>query len=397
MRKIFISGFLWAIFLFASIYAYSQRIETVNGVRVVHNEKIGRPDKNPGISIQLIRKIGDINTTDENLAFNYPSDIAMDASGSIYVLDSANNRIQKFGKDGKYLATFGRKGQGPGEFFNPDSIDIDANGIFYILDSSQNRIQTMTPEGAGSQTIRFMDRALYKLRCLKSGLLAVKSALLYNSFDDKSRLPKLVKLLDQNGKVQKSFVDGVDFGNGVTSVMANYFDYAVDKNDNFGLSYDYQNRIEKYAPDGKLLWKADRPLNYASGVLKKGKIEMDSSGGGTVIQPEMNACSAGIAIDDKGRVWVVTLNRQLRKEEKTITSTTSRRGGAGISTISLKTKGNVDLRTTDAYKLEIFDLDGVLLGGIPLTHFVNSIRIIGDNLILLDQERGVTFYQYKIH
>jgi hypothetical protein len=254
----------------------------------------------------------------------------------------------------------------------------------------------MTPEGAGNQTIRFMNRALYKLRCLKSDLLAVKSALLYNSFDDKSKLPKLVKLLDRDGKAHKSFADAVDFGDGVTSVMASFFDYAVDKNDNFGLSYDYQNRIEKYTRDGKLLWKADRPLNYASGVLKKGKIEMDSSGGGTVIQPEMNACSAGIAIDDKARVWIVTLNRQLRKEEKTITSTTSRRDGAGISTISVKTKGNVDLRTTDAYKLEIFNPDGVLLGEIPLTHFVNSIRIIGDNLFLLDRERGVTFYQYKI-
>jgi len=135
----------------------------------------------------------------------------------------------------------------------------------------------------------------------------------------------------------------------------------------------------------------------ASGVLKKGKIEMDSCGGGTVIQPEMNACSAGSAIDDKGRVWVAALNRQLRKEEKIMTSTTSRGGRASISTISLKTKGNVDIRTTDAYKLEIFDPDGVLLGEIPLTHFVNSIRIIGDNLFLLDQERGVTFYQYKIH
>ena len=385
---------LSAIFL-ASIFVASQKIETVNGGCIVHNVKRGKLGSKLGVSIQLIRKIGDIDAADKNLAFNYPFDIAMDTSGTIYVLDSSNNRIQKIGMDGKYLATFGRRGQGPGEFFNPDSMDINTNGVFYILDSSQNRIQTMTPEGRGNQTIRFMDRALYKLRCLKSGLLAVKSALFYNSFDNKSKLPKLIKLLDQEGKAQKSFVDGVDFGDGVTSFMGNDFDYAVDKNDNFCVSYSYQNRIEKYLPDGKLLWKADRPLNYATGVLKRGKIEMNSAGGGTVIQPEMNACSAGIAIDDKGRAWVVTLNRQLRKEEKIMT-TTSRGGGGGISTLSLKTKGNVDLRTTDAYKLEIFDPDGVLLGDILLTQFVNSIRIIGDSLFLIDRERGVTVYQYRI-
>jgi len=396
MKKAFTIGFWGVIFLFASVYAYSQKIETIDGVRVVHNEKGGKLGNKPGVSIQLIKKIGDIDTEDENLAFNYPSDIAVDASGNIYVLDSANNRIQKFGPEGKYLATFGRKGQGPGEFYNPDSIDIDANGFFYVMDTYQNRIQTMTPEGAGDRTIKLMDRFLHKLRCLKSGLLAVKGTLLYNSFDDKTKPPKLIKVLDQEGKILRSFVDAVNYGDGITSVMANSFDYAVDKNDNFCLSYAFQNQVEKYAADGKLLWKSDRPLNYGSGVLKKGKMERMSSGGMSISSPEMNICSAGIAVDDKSRMWVVTLSRQLRKEEKVQTSSMIVGGVGGISNVSRKTEGNTDLRTTDAYKLEIFDPDGVLLGEIPLTHFVNSIRIIGDNLFLLDQERGVTFYQYRI-
>jgi DNA-binding beta-propeller fold protein YncE len=398
MKKAFTIGFWGAVFLFASVLAYSQKIETINGVRVVHNEKGGKLGNKPGVSIQLIKKIGDVDTTDENLAFNYPSDIAMDASGNIYVLDSANNRIQKFDPEGKYLATFGRKGQGPGEFYNPDSIDIDANGFFYVMDTYQNRIQTMKAEGAGDRTIKLMDRFLHKLRCLKSGLLAVKSTLLYNSFDDKARPPKLIKVLDQEGKILRSFADAVNFGDGITSSMANAFDYVVDKNDNFCLSYTYQDQVEKYALDGKLLWKADRPLNYASGVLKKGKMERVSSGGMNISSPEVNICSAGIAVDEKSRMWVVTLSRQLRQEEKVRTSSmiVSGGGGGGVSNVSRKTEGNTDLRTTDAYKLEIFDPDGVLLGEIPLTHFVNSIRIISDNLFLLDQERGVTFYQYKI-
>jgi hypothetical protein len=396
MKKAFAIGFWGAIFLFASVYAYSQKIEIIDGVRIVHNEKGGKWGNKPEISIKLLRTIGDIDTEDENLAFNYPSDIAMDASGNIYVLDSANNRIQKFGPEGKYLATFGRKGQGPGEFYNPDSIDIDANSFFYVMDTYQNRIQTMKAEGAGDRTIKLMDRFLHKLRCLKSGLLAVKGTLLYNSFDDKAKPPKLIKILDQEGKILRSFVDAVNYGDGITSVMANSFDYAVDKNDNFCLSYAFQNQVEKYAADGKLLWKADRPLNYGSGVLKKGKMERVSSGGMNISSPEMNICSAGIAVDDKSRMWVVTLSRQLRKEEKVQTSSMIVGGVGGISNVSRKTEGNTDLRTTDAYKLEIFDSDGVLLGEIPLTHFVNSIRIIGDNLFLLDQERGVTFYQYRI-
>ena len=168
--------------------------------------------------------------------------------------------------------------------------------------------------------------------------------------------------------------------------MANAFEYAVDRNDNFCLAYVFQNRVEKYTADGKLLWRADRPLNFTPGFW-----------GADLSAAEMNICSAGIAVDVTRRIWVVTLERPLRKEEKVEKSTINLKPRAGGATsISRITTGNTDLRTTDSYKLEIFDADGILLGGIRLTHFVDAIRIIGDNLFLLDQVRGVTFYHYKI-
>ncbi|MCK7541190.1 MAG: biotin/lipoyl-binding protein [Marinilabiliales bacterium] len=40
--------------------------------------------------------------------------------------------------------------------------------------------------------------------------------------------------------------------------------------------------------------------------------------------------------------------------------------------------------------------DGVLLGEIPLTHFADVLRVAGDSLFLIDRERGVTVYQYRI-
>jgi hypothetical protein len=385
-RKIFTASRWGTILLFASICAFSQTIETIGGVRTVHNVKGGKLGDKPGVSIQLIRKIGDIDTLDENLAFYFPSDIAMDAPGNIYVLDSANHRVQKFSPEGTYLATFGRRGQGPGEFYNPDSFDIDAHGFFYVMDAYQNRIQTLTPAGAGDKTIGLIDASLQKLRCLKSGFLAVKSSLLPYSFMDKAAPPKLIKVLDREGKLLRSFVDAVDYGDGIKSVLANAFEYAVDGNDNFYLAYAFQNKVEKYNADGKLLWRADWPLNFIPG-----------SWGADFAAAEMNICSAGIAVDIKRRIWVVTLEKPLRKEEKVEKSTfgfKSRTSGA--TTISRVTKGNTDLRTCDSYKLEIFDTDGILQGGIRLTHFVDGIRIIGDNLFLLDEVRGVTFYQYKI-
>lgn len=378
---------LWGtIFLFTSICAFSQTTEIINGVRTVHNIKGGKLADKPGISIRLIRKIGDIDTLDENLAFNYPSDLVLDASGNIFVLDSANHRIQKFSPEGTYLATFGRRGQGPGEFYNPDSFDIDTHGNIYVMDGYQSRIQTLKPSGEGDSTISLFDDTLHKLRCLKSGLLAVQGSLLPYSFQDKTGPPKLIKVFDQKGKLLRSFVDAVNYYVGTKSALANAFDYAVDQNDNFYLAYAFHNKVERYTADGNLLWRADWPMNFGP-----------STWGADFSVKEMNVCSAGIAVDSKNRIWVVTLERPLRKEEtlkKTILWGKSREGGQ-IS-ISRIAKGNTDLRTSDSYKLEIFDTDGILLGGIPLTHFVDGIRIIGDNLFLLDQVRGVTYYHYKI-
>jgi hypothetical protein len=69
---------------------------------------------------------------------------------------------------------------------------------------------------------------------------------------------------------------------------------------------------------------------------------------------------------------------------------------SGERTIGYKVQGNTDVQKTDAYKLEIFDPEGVLLGEIPADIFVDGIFIYGDRLFLLDKLRGTKFYEYKI-
>jgi hypothetical protein len=109
----------------------------------------------------------------------------------------------------------------------------------------------------------------------------------------------------------------------------------------------------------------------------------------------MNRCASGAALDGQGRLWVVTMSRQLRDNEKVQTSMQMTMGSGGQSA-SQKNTGAVDLRNTDAYKLEVFDAEGVLLGSIPVSIFVDGIYIKGDRLFLLDKVRGVQFHEFKI-
>ena len=377
----------------------AQKIETVDGVRVVHNEKGGSWGKSPKVSLDLVRKIGDVDTEDENVAFHYPSDIAVDKEGNIYVLDSGNTRIQKFGPDGKYLATIGRKGQGPGEFISPSGLDLDEDGNLVVTDTAQSRLHVIIGGGKDVKSIVLKDEPIYGVRSLGAGGYIGRASTYSfprrNQPEKKIGEMQLFRKLDPDGRVTASFGELADFGEALTSATGNASEFDVDARDAIAASFNAQNRIEKYGPDGKLLWRADRPLNYGTAVKKKGSIER-SGGSISMSAPEMNVCSKGIAVDGRGRAWVVTLQRQLKKEEEVQTSMRSVGGPGGINNVTIKTEGNTELRTTDAFKLEVFAEDGVLLGEIPLTHFVDVIRIFGDSLLLIDRERGVTVYQYRI-
>lgn len=388
----------WAVLAFTSAAA-AQKIETVDGVRHVHNEKGGLWGKAPKVSLELVRKIGDIDTEDENVAFNYPADVAVDKDGAIYVLDAANARIQKFGPDGKYLATIGRKGQGPGEFIFPDAISFDKDGNLVVADSAQNRVHVIIGGGRDVRSIVVKEELVREVRPLASGDFAAKgSTYAFPRRDQPAKKPdemRLFRRIAGDGRTVGSFGLLTDFGETMTTAIGNGTAYDVGGEDSLYVSFNAQNRIERYGPDGALVWRADRPLSYSTEVKKKGKI--DTSGGGfSSSGPEMNSCSVGIAVDGKGRSWIVTYARQLKKEEQVQTTMMMVGGRGGASSVSVKTEGNTDLRTTDAFKLEIFDPDGVLLGEIPLTHFADVIRVFGDRLFLIDRERGVTVYEYRI-
>jgi sugar lactone lactonase YvrE len=369
----------------------TQEIETVDGVRVVHNKEGGKWGENLPIKIELVRTIGDIYTMDENLAFNSPSDLVMDDAGNMYILDAGNDRIQKFDPEGKILASFGREGQGPGEFQSPASLDIDADGNLVVADWRARKIQIFSTEGRLLQTITMTKTPLSRVYALNSGLLATVGTLGYDiEGKGKEPLPKLIRLLDELGNIEREFGDMFDYKHRMLNQKGNSFHFVVDDNDFIYLSFSYQNRIDKYSPEGKLLWKTDRVLDFSTKPLDKGKIERTATSK-SFYSPRMNSVSEGLAVDSKGRTWVVTFKRQIKEEEQVYTITRS--SGAGSTT---ETKGNTDLQETDMYALEIFDADGVLLGEIPLNIFVDEIYIMNDSLFLLDQMRGVKYYQYKI-
>ena len=92
--------------------------------------------------------------------FQYPTGIAVDYYGNIYVADSGNNRIQKFFSDGSIATEWGSKcdmssgagcidsdgtsgplSSGDGQFSGIGDIAVDSLNNVYALDYGNDRIE----------------------------------------------------------------------------------------------------------------------------------------------------------------------------------------------------------------------------------------------------------------
>lgn len=92
-----------------------------------------------------LRTIGKRGT--ENGEFNFPTNIALDSGGNLYVVDTANFRVQIFDPEGNFVRTFGQLGDLPGTFTRPKGIALDSEDNVYVVDAAFQNIQIWNKEG----------------------------------------------------------------------------------------------------------------------------------------------------------------------------------------------------------------------------------------------------------
>lgn len=132
------------------------RVDGAGNIYVVDedNDRIQKFDSN-GTYISQFGGYGTIEISGSNAdgKFNAPRDMAQDSQGNIYVADGSNNRIQKFDKNGNFIAKWGANGgdgsngTGNGEFDFPESIVIDSSDNIYVGEANNYRVQKLDKNG----------------------------------------------------------------------------------------------------------------------------------------------------------------------------------------------------------------------------------------------------------
>ena len=103
--------------------------------------------------------------------FSNPIGMAVDGSGNVYVVDTSNQRVQKFDSDGAFLRTWGKGvipgggtgfeictaatlpctaglvGGGAGEFDRPTRVEVDGSGNVYVVEQFNHRVQKFATDG----------------------------------------------------------------------------------------------------------------------------------------------------------------------------------------------------------------------------------------------------------
>lgn len=101
----------------------------------------------PGAALEPELTIGAFEGED-HFMFGQVRSLAVGPDGAIYVMDGQVPALRKYAPDGRYLATFGREGGGPGEYKSPDGglVALD-DGRVILRDPGNARLQVYAATG----------------------------------------------------------------------------------------------------------------------------------------------------------------------------------------------------------------------------------------------------------
>jgi uncharacterized protein YjiK len=261
-------------------------------------------------------------------SLSYPSSVAVDAAGNVYIADTYNSRVRKVSSSGTITTvagngTSGFSGDGgpatSARLRDPQGVAVDAAGNLYIADSSNNRVRKVSASGtittiAGTGSPGFFGNGLPGTRAFlygPSGVAVDTAGNLYIADSSNNRVRKV----STSGTITTVAGNGSsghwgDGGTATNAGLASPWGVAVDAAGNLYIADSDNHRVRKVSMSGTI-----------TTIAGTGSYGFSGDGG-----PATNASLAfptGVAVDAAGNVYIADSdNHRVRKVSMSGTITT---------------------------------------------------------------------------
>ena len=249
--------------------------------------------------------------------FSYPSSVAVDASGTVYVADSGNNTIRKMVYSGSdftvttLAGTPGVSGSADGtgaaaQFNNPSGIAVDASGNIYVADTGNCTIRKISSGGgvttfAGIPGQTGITDGAGALFGSPIGIAVDVSGNVYVADSCNHTIRKITSGGGVTTLAGAPGISGFVDGTGAGALFNSPSGLAVDASGNLFVADTMNNTIRKVTPLGVVTTFAGSPGVYGA---------LDGSG----VNGALFNLPGSVAVDGAGNVYVAdTYNNTLRK------------------------------------------------------------------------------------
>jgi hypothetical protein len=337
------------------------QIKTADGIMVYENPKTPMYT-DPILTLSEDLCIGEEETRPEYMFYEISS-IAVDREENIYVTDQGEKHIKVFDRDGIYLRTIGRPGQGPGEFGRPTETFITKDNKLAVTDPSRRQVHSYSIDGRYLESKKF--KTVYPMRLVRD---SEGNYYVMNWWREPGAGPGGFDLLKLNVDLDivSTLVKVPISAEGKREEFDQIPGFAVGRDDCLVLGYTSNYTFEILSPEGettKIVTKKYDLIPIPDEVKKKAE-ERDP--GFAMEMPEYYQPFLNFFCDDFGRLFVLT---------------------AGDDMAEL------------IYNCDVFDPEGRFLCSIPIKlSMLAMMTLAGDNLYVVDEdsEGNPVVKRYKI-
>jgi tetratricopeptide (TPR) repeat protein/sugar lactone lactonase YvrE len=286
---------------------------TPDGVVTTFAGQVGHPG--PGDGTGNGNSVTNGDGTGSTSQFFEPQGVATDAKGNIYVADTRNDTIRKITPDGVVTTVAGVTGfnsyrDGPASaagFFYPSTLAVDSTGTIYVCDAASMIIRRITPDGVvstlagsqgdeGSTDGRGTEARFY----YPHGLTVDAKGNIYVT----DTVTKVIRKITPDGWVS-TFAGhshqpgGAADGQGSAAVFSTPCGVAADRQGNLYVADSGNSTIRMITPDGVV-------TTLGGGASRPGSVD------GTGADARFNQ-PRGIAVDGSGNLYIAdTFNQTIR-------------------------------------------------------------------------------------